>query len=120
MSEVTEKIGRYYPHSIEESREIRDKWMHEAKIKYPDHIHQLAEHAILHLQDVSVRGLPDCYDSFVDSLYDFYPDLPWDREGSVKAIKLILSDSRFEAICAGISNLFNFDMKAELKNALRG
>lgn len=60
-------------------------------------------------------ALPNCYKSFEDSLYDFYPDLPWDKSATV-AIQYILDQHGTELDL--ILQVFRFDMKESLQKAL--
>jgi len=79
----------------------------------------LPEHAICKLLGVIKKGIPDCYDTFEDYVFDFWFDLSWDEEGHIRDVKVILADKRFtDIIVPGIKKKFNFDMKKELEEGL--
>lgn len=107
------KFYRY----TEEALEQQDDWINEkiAEEKVDDFGHR----ALFKLLYIAEKGLPDCYESFEEYLFDFYPSLPWNLEGQKVAIQTIQKDPRFESeVVPAILRDWNYDMKKELEEAL--
>lgn len=107
----------FYKHDISQSVSERNKRHVQATDKFPRHSNEwFAEYNLLHLQQISEKGLPNCYASFQDFLYDLYPDFSWDDRRD-EQINLILADTRWPAIEQGIQRLFDFSMTKEFQQA---
>jgi hypothetical protein len=115
---VDEAKGKFYKHDMEVSRRESSERMQKAKAQ--DKIPTLAEYQILHLVDIAERGLPDCYDSFEDFLFDFWPDFSWNEEKSHPEIQAVLDDPRFKKIVPVLKETWGIDMEEDLKRGLRG
>ena len=109
------KTGKFYPHDVEKSRRERDQRMQKARSQ--DIIPVLAEQQILHLVDISENGLPDCYGSFDEYLYDFWPDFSWTSQSRVE-VRAVLADSRFKRIVPVLKETWGVDMVEELRKGL--
>ena len=86
----------------------------------------LATRAYAGLKVVAENGLPKrdngdvIYNNFQDYLFDFYPNLPWNQEDQLVAIKQIMAEPDYKETMQKIQNKFNFDMDADFKAALLG
>ncbi len=110
----------FYKHNMVEAGRAADEWYTLACKVAPIHSTKwFAEYNILHLQDIAKKGLPDCYESFDDFMYDFYPDFAWTPKDSKEQLGMVVADSRCTAIVVGIQDMFGFDMKDEFDRALR-
>lgn len=108
-----------YSRTIDEARILHDTHHRLADTKYPKHGSDwFAELKILELQYIGEHGLPDCYESVDEFLYDFWPGLPWNTKGLHEAINFILADERFPAAKAAVLNTIQFDMEVELRKGL--
>jgi hypothetical protein len=83
----------------------------------PGRAKKLADDALKKLEVYCKTGLPDCYTSFEDQLFDFYPDLPWDPVGMKIALEHILE--KHEPTLLLVKETFKFDMLADIKLALK-
>lgn len=108
--------GKFYPHDMAVSR--RESADRRQKAGVQSRIPVLAEYQILHLVDISERGLPDCYDSFKDFLFDFWPDFSWKKEQSDPEVRAVLDDPRFKEIVPVLKNTWGVDMEEELQKGL--
>ena len=109
----------FRPHSTELARreEAQDQAAATAKFEtYSDE--WFAEVRLLDLLRTSRIGLMDCYDSFENSLYDFYAGFGWRGNAMKRQVRLILADPRFGLIAEDIQAKFSFDIRAELEQAL--
>ena len=109
----------FRPHSTELARQEEQQDHAAATAKYPLHSDEwFAEVRLLDLYRTSRIGLMDCYDDFENYLFDFYPGFSWTGDAMKRQVRLILADPRFGPIAADIQVKFNFDMRAELEEAL--
>jgi len=107
----------FYAHNIDESIELNKNLHAVARLNIVTNDNWVTvEKLILQLQSISVNGLPDCYTSFGDYLYDMYPELSWGTK-LVDELRQLQNDSRFVDICSGITKLFDFDFAAEINKA---
>ncbi len=60
-------------------------------------------------------GLPPVYSSIYDYLYDFYPDFPWDGEGTRVSCDYLLLKPQMDFDL--LQRIFQFDMRADLRKA---
>jgi len=110
-------MAKFYPHVMEDERERSYGWLEKAKQVAP-HVH-LGEYNLLKLEYFAEHGLPSCYPTFQDMLYDFYPDFSWNDTGLKQEVNYILAQTeRFEKVRVAILREWNFDMNAELQQAL--
>ena len=108
-------MAKFYKHNIEDSRTQHARRSQTCNQKHQPHSDLwFAEWAILHLEHIACWGLPDCYGSFRDFLFDFWPNLPWDETRSNIVCGLILDDPRFAKIAEDIEQEWGHDMTAEL------
>lgn len=115
-SKWIKEIGKFYKHNIEQSQ-------HEHAIRFTKAGQQniipvLAENQILHLVDIAERGLPDCYTSFKDFLYDFWPDFSWTPKKSIPEVEVVLADPRFKKIVPVLEETWGVDMEKELQDGI--
>ena len=108
-------MSKFYSHDIAASRAQRSHWTDLAETQAA--IPVLAEFAILHLVDVSERGLADCYDDFNDFLCDFWPDFSWNPEACQAEVTAVLADSRFQCIIPNLNAEWGIDIVSILKEA---
>lgn len=105
-----------YPHDAQQSGKLGDEHRAAAAlIAKTNSMRWFAEYNLLHLQHVGEYGLPNCYVSAEDFLYDFWPDLPWDLRGQRAVARLMLSDPRFPAIRDAVQASIGHDMRVELE-----
>ena len=110
----------FYPHSVPQQRENSETRLEQAKINIAKNGNEiLAEMQILYLEEICKIGLPDCYDTFNDFLYDFYPNFTWSAQAQVTETLEVLNDKRFSGIKTGIKKLYNFDIQAELATSVK-
>jgi hypothetical protein len=69
-----------------------------------------AEYSIAKLQHVADWGLPDCYKTFTDYLFDFWPDLPLGSEKALSVCFAIVNDDRFHKILVTIHGEWGVNM----------
>lgn len=111
-------MPKFYEHNTSESRQLRNSLMEQAVKLFPnDRSMQLAEHNRLQLLHVTEHGLPNCYSSFTDFLWDFYPDFSWDSK-MVNEILYIMDHESFNTIVNGIERDWNFNMRDEFNKAV--
>ena len=104
----------FYMHDVEACRKIHRLRLRACDAKYERHsLEWFAEFTINHLEHVACWGLPDCYGSFTDFLFDFWPDLPWDDRSSI-VCRMVLDDPRLTKIASTIEAEWGIDMTAEL------
>lgn len=84
--------------------------MKETKGKFYSHS-KIVELQILHLIEIAKNGLPDCYKSFNDFLFDFWPDFTWDIEKSKKEAKAVFKDPRIKKIIPILNETWNINME---------
>jgi len=90
---------KFYPHDVGAEQYLSQKRSEQAdQWAVPSSCKWYAEYAIQELEHVSNNGLPDCYKTFFDYLCDFWPDLPWDREGLKATCRLLLDHARLPTI----------------------
>jgi len=118
MEKTTKVDGKFYKHGIEKSRQESADRMTKAQAQ--NNIPVLAENQILHLIDIAKNGLPDCYGSFDEFLYDFWPDFSWSMTQAIPEIKAVLADSRFKKIVSVLKETWGIDMEKELQDGLAG
>lgn len=112
-------MTKFRKHNIESARRASQTRQAAATALHPVHSPAWhAEYTLLKLQDMVRLGLVDCYANFKESLSDFYADLPWSQEEAKDSFRLILADPRFLEIQVALLALHDFDLGAELKNAL--
>jgi hypothetical protein len=109
-------MSKFYEDDTNLALQKRDERLKAAKAQ--NKIPVLAEYAILHLQEIAKNGLPDCYKSFDEFLYDFYPDFSWNPDESSKEIQAVLNDPRFKEVVPILKKDWNIDMKEELEKAI--
>lgn len=110
-------MPKFYEHDVNQSREMSQK-RSEAAAHITDSAERLGFMALMELKELSEIGLPDCYNSIQDYLFDFWPNLPWDEEGRIKAIGYVLNSKEFTEINKTIKEVWDFDFAAELKAGL--
>lgn len=100
---------------------------------------ELAKSAVYTLHEYCTNGLPTCYSKdpkvehqwdcdkfrrgipqpmltpgttaeFESSLYDWWPDLPWDKDGNREAVQWMLQDPDSMAVFEKVKKTFGFDM----------
>lgn len=110
----------FYPHNLQESRQRRDYFHKQAEIKHGEGMSAawFAEYNLLQLNHIAEFGLPDCYKSFKDFLYDFWADFSYDMVDRFVSINLMLGDERWANIQNQIKEKFDYDISSELVNAL--
>lgn len=64
------------------------------------------------------KELPDCYNSFEDFLWDFWPNFSWNSEGRAPQLKFLLALAGIDEVCEEIKTKYGFDMKEELETVL--
>lgn len=79
----------------------------------PKRAREMADKAAKQLATRCKAGLPECYSSFEESLYDWYADLPWDSVGGKIAAEHILS-VHTETLST-VKEVFKFDMEEDLR-----
>jgi hypothetical protein len=110
---------KFRPHDSALSRAEAEKHRQAASAKYPTHSDEwFAELQILKLQDIAAKGLWSCYLSFEHYLADFYADFAWDGR-QARQIELLLADARLPLVVALIRVAHDFDLEAELRQALQ-
>jgi len=72
----------------------------------------MADNLMNKVRGYTQDGLPDCYASFQEYLYDFWPDLPWDGE-AVTSCKHILE--QHGEVLDLVQAKFGFDLRAEVR-----
>lgn len=113
-----EKIGKFYKHNMEQSRQ--EHAIRFTKAGQQNIIPVLAENQILHLVDIAKRGLPDCYDSFDEFLSDFWPDFSWTSNKAIPEIVAVLADRRFAfTIVPILKEIWGIDMDEILRDGLK-
>ena len=112
-------MPRFYEHNVEQSRNRRSlqRKQSERAVEIRGEGDVAVEFAIRELQFVAMHGLPDCYGSFTDFLFDFYPDLSWSLRKSQAQIEQILADDRIQFVATRIKEDWAFDMIEELSDA---
>jgi len=111
-------MPKFYTHDIEASRKFDQQLMNNVqKMFLNDRSMQLAERNRLVLIDVVDRGIPDCYDNFVDFLYDFYPNFSWNND-MVKEVEYIMNHESFTHIVDSIKEVWDYDMRKEFEDAV--
>ena len=109
----------FRPHSTELARQEEQQDHAAATAKFETYSDAwFAEVRLLDLLRTSRIGLMDCYDSFENSLYDFYAGFGWRGNAMKRQVRLILADPRFGPIAADIQAKFGFNLRAELEEAL--
>jgi hypothetical protein len=109
----------FRPHNAELARQEEAQDQAAATAKFETHSDEwFAEVRLLDLLRTSRIGLMDCYDSFENSLFDFYAGFGWGGDAMKRQIQLVMADPRFGPIAADIQAKFDFDMRAELEAAL--
>jgi hypothetical protein len=78
---------------------------------------ELADKAAEQVRKYTLEGLPSCYKNVQEWLYDFYPDLPWDKDGSIAAINHILQNHK--SVLVSFEKKFNFDLEDDLQKAIQ-
>ena len=66
-------MPKFYPHNAEEYRALHEQFRKDANGDW-------VMSNFLQLKYIAENGLPDCYTSFEDFTYDFFPDFSWDSE----------------------------------------
>ena len=82
------------------------------------HAIKMAKNVLEKLVGYSQNGLPSCYKSVEDWLYDFYPDLPWDP-GARHSLEWLTTNPEAIDVIKQFSKRVKFDMMYELKQAVR-
>lgn len=77
---------------------------------------EMADRAWEKLLGYAKDGLPAVYKNIGEYLHDFYPDLPWDGPNGLIATNLLLEKPQEDF--DRIQKAFDFDMRAELKEAV--
>ncbi len=112
-------MGIFYKHDVEQSRKESAERHRLAQIAFPNsQPHRVVEYQILKLAHIANFGLPDCYESFQDMLYDFWPDFSWNDKDRVNEVNLVLADSRLDQIAETITREWGYDIIDELKCVL--
>ena len=110
------QMSKFYPHNI--STSVRNSRIRNTAAKLQTNIPTLAESQILHLLEINEQGLPDCYKSFGEFLYDFWPDFSWNVLKSVGEITAVLNDARFKGIVESLNSEWNIDIVQELAEGI--
>lgn len=109
----------FYKHDRQKSTQEHNQRVKDVELLFKRYTDEwFAELQILLLDHISWRGLPDCYKSFKDFLYDFYPSFSW-NERAGDEMEIVVKDVRFDAISERIKKLFDFDIKHELTVTLK-
>lgn len=109
-------MSKFYKHNIDDC--IRKQADRRRKANAQNAIPVASENQILHLIQISEEGLPDCYKSFTDFLFDFWPDFSWVPQEAKLEVQAVLSDSRFKEVAPILKEAWDVDMKEELTRAL--
>lgn len=78
----------------------------------------MVNNAMQTLERYADEGLPDCYRTFRSSLYDLYPSLPWDHNGLIAALQMLIKHSDLNRVAGKINTKFKFNLKKEFQEAL--
>jgi len=101
--------GNFYPHNMEESRNSSSK--RDEKAQSQPGVPILVEPQILHLIEIAENGLPDCYESFDDFLFDFWMDFTWNAEKSIEEAKAVFKDPRIKKVIPILNVTWDIDME---------
>jgi hypothetical protein len=82
----------------------------------PKRAREMADHLMGEVKNYCVLGkLPACYKNVDEYLYDFWPDLPWDK-GALVSCQHIL-DAHGETLDF-FQKVFNFNLREEVAKGL--
>jgi hypothetical protein len=74
----------------------------------------MATNQLYNIADVAENGLPFCYSTPQDWMWDFWMDFSWNTKKQINEVNLVLNDPRFPAVNAMLIEKIGFDMKEEL------
>jgi hypothetical protein len=115
---MSEAKGKFYPHDVDAQIKKCNHFSQLSKIKHPGSAATpTIEYQIIHLIDIAKNGLPDCYTSFGDFLFDFWPNFTWDVEKSLEEAKAVFADPRVKKIIPILNMTWNIDMEKILTAA---
>lgn len=78
---------------------------------------RLALGVLVQVEDVAEFGLAECYETYYHSLYDLFPDFPWDRKGFEMALEWMIEQPRLKAASDAILAKGGPDYLAMFKQA---
>jgi hypothetical protein len=112
-------MGNFYNHNLPQAQKAQQFLYELAAQLHPEsEAHRVAEERILYLIEICISGLPNCYASFTDMLYDFWPNFSWNKEKLNTEVQIVLADPRIHTIAKTIAKDWGHDMIDELKGGL--
>jgi len=103
------KAGKFYPHSTSRGRILASLRRIEAQRQNINSA--VVEYQILHLISIEKNGLPDCYGSFEDFLYDFWPNFTWSAQTAAEEAVKVFEDPRIKAIISSLNETWGIDLE---------
>jgi hypothetical protein len=113
LIQETPEMPKFYKHNIEESRKLYYGLLNEVEKKYERRSpERSAEFVIQRLLHVIQHGLPDCYASIRDFLYDLDADFHHTKDGMMRQIQIMLDDPRIPEVFEAIQREWHYDLRA--------
>lgn len=80
---------------------------------------KMAKKARDKLEKWSLEGIPSFYIDLKESMYDFFPDLPWNPPGLIHSLEFLISDEKAIRIAAALQKMYGYDVLHSWKIALK-
>lgn len=80
-------------------------------------ITNVVQREVVRLEEILKNGLPACYKTFDQFLFDFFPDFSWNQD-SLDEYAALLADTEWCALAEQVKAKYGYDFKEEIILAL--